>query len=85
LRFESGPHFFRTYPPALSAFIQLTNQAITYGNQTSFGNIPLIPLISGGLGVRAAETLGEPFALGLGFSLFGTRTGTEGAWGPPRS
>jgi hypothetical protein len=82
LAFESGPHFFRTYPPALSAFIQLTNQAITYGNQTSFGNIPLIPLISGGLGVRAAETLGEPFALGLGFSLFGTRTGTEGAWGP---
>lgn len=81
LGFESGPHYFRTYPPALSAFIQLTNQAINYGNQTFFGNIPLIPLISGGIGVRAAESLGEPFALGLGFSLFGSGTGTEGAWG----
>ncbi|MGC8963583.1 MAG: hypothetical protein ACP5LJ_06535 [Candidatus Bipolaricaulaceae bacterium] len=81
LGFESGPNFFRTYPPALSAFIQLTNQAINYGNQTFFGDVPLLPLISGGLGVRAGETLGEPFALGLGFSLFGAATATEGAWG----
>lgn len=78
---ESGPHFFRTYPPAVSSFIQLTNQAILYGNSTFFGNIPLIPLMSGGLGVRMAETLGEPFALGLGFSLFGMETGTSGSWG----
>ena len=81
LTFESGPHFFRTYPPALSAFVQLTNQAITYGNETFSGSISPIPLISGGLGVRAAETLGEPLAIGLGFSLFGAQTGTEGAWG----
>lgn len=78
--FESGPHFFRTYPPTISAFIQLTNQAIHYGNQTFLGDIPLIPLMSGGLGVRVAETLGEPFALGLGFSLFQMSTATEGAW-----
>lgn len=81
LGFESGPHYFRTYPPAISAFIQLTNQAIRYGNQTFFGEIPLIPLISGGVGVRAAETLGESFSLGLGFSLLGMGTGTEGSWG----
>ncbi len=81
LGFESGPHYFRTYPPALSSFIQLANQAIRYGNETFFGEIPLIPLISGGVGVRAAETLGEPFSLGLGFSLLGTGTGTEGSWG----
>ena len=78
---ESGPHFFRTYPPAISAFIQLTNQAILYGNSTFFGDIPLIPLMSGGLGVRVAETLGEPFAMGLGFSLFAMETGTSGSWG----
>jgi len=78
---ESGPHFFRTYPPAISSFVQLTNQAILYGNSTFFGDIPLIPLMSGGLGVRMAETLGEPFALGLGFSLLGMETGTSGAWG----
>ncbi|MBC7317967.1 hypothetical protein H5T57_01755 [Candidatus Bipolaricaulota bacterium] len=81
LGLESGPHFFRTYPPALSAFIQLTNQAIAYGNQTFFGDIPAVPLLSGGVGVRMAETLGEPFSFGLGFSLFGAETGTEGAWG----
>ena len=77
---ESGAHFFRTYPPALSAFISLTNQAILYGNQTFSGDIPLIPFLSGGVGVRLAETLGEPFSLGLGFSLFQMGTGTEGAW-----
>jgi len=78
---ESDVHFFRTYPPAISSFIQLTNQAILYGNSNFFGDIPLIPLMSGGVGVRVAETLGEPFALGLGFSLFGMETGTSGAWG----
>jgi hypothetical protein len=81
LGFESGPHFFRTYPPALSSFIQLTNQAILYGNQSLGGNVPAIPLLAGGLGVRMAETLGEPFALGLGISLFAAGTGTEGTWG----
>jgi len=81
LGFESGPLYFRTYPPALSAFIQLTNQAIRYGNETLSGSVPLIPLMSGGLGVRAAESLGDAFSLGLGFSLFGMGTGTEGAWG----
>ncbi len=81
LGLESGPHYFRTYPPALSAFIQLTNQALLYGNQTFSGDIPLLPLLSGGVGVRAAETLGEPFAVGLGFSLVRMGTGTEGAWG----
>lgn len=81
LGLESGPHYFRTYPPAVSAFIQLTNQAILYGNQTFSGNIPLIPLISGGVGVRLAQTLGGPFAVGLGLSLFQTYTGTDGTWG----
>lgn len=81
LALESGPHYFRTYPPAVSAFIQLTNQAIRYGNQTFSGNVPLIPLLSGGVGVRLAQTLGEPFAVGLGMSLFQTYTGTDGAWG----
>lgn len=79
---ESGPHLFRTYPPAISAFIQLANQAILYGNHTFLGEIPQIPLMAGGVGVRLAETLGEPFGLGVGFSLFGMETGTSGSWGP---
>lgn len=82
LGLESGPYLFRTYPPAISSFIQLTNQAILYGNQTFAGTILPIPLMSGGVGVRLAETLGQPFGLGVGFSLFGMETGTSGAWGP---
>jgi len=81
LGFESGPHFFRAYPPALSAFVQLTNASLAYGNGLTGGAIPPIPLIGGGLGIRAAATLGEPFALGLGFSVFQAGTGTEGKWG----
>lgn len=80
--FESGPHFFHAYPPALSAFLQLTNVSLAYGNELLGGAVPAVPLLAGGLGVRAAATLGAPFALALGFSAFEAATGTEGRWGP---
>ena len=81
LGFESGAHFFRTYPPAVSAFVQLVNASLAYGNGLTGGEVPLIPLISGGLGLRAAGSLGEPLGLGLGFSVLQMATGTEGQWG----
>lgn len=81
LSFESGAHFFRTYPPAISAFVQLVNASLAYGNGLFGQTVPEIPLISGGLGLRAAGALGQPFGLGLGFSVLQMATGTEGQWG----
>ncbi len=79
--FESGFHFFRAYPPAMSAFVQLVNVSLAYGNGLFGQEVAALPLISGGLGLRAAASVGQPIGLGLGFSVWQAATGTEGQWG----
>lgn len=81
LGFESGPHWLITSPTSLTSFTQLANQAITFGNDLYSASIGLLPAISGGLGLRMAETVGGDLALGVSISLFEMGSATEGIWG----
>lgn len=82
LHVESGAYWLRAPLPALNTFVLLTNQTLAFVNERvpEGEDVPLLPPLETGLGLRLSEAWGDPWRLGIQVVLGHVETRTRGLW-----
>jgi len=77
----SAAQWYLVAMPNLNTFVRLTNQTIAFVNERVVeGEVPLLPELRHGIGLRFAQAWGETWQVGIEMALASVGTATRGAW-----
>jgi len=76
----SSAHWVLFDLPSLNMFVRLANQTLSFVNERAEGEVPPLPELRHGVGLKLAEALGGIVQVGLQMAVASVNTRTQGSW-----